>query len=56
MRDRFIFVKSDYKLVRIDLDKNEKEHFEALKNHDHLQPNPSVKEKIFRAFRNYFNR
>ena len=38
------------------LDKKEKEHFEALKNHDHLQPNPSVKEKIFRAFRNYFNR
>ncbi len=38
------------------LDKKEKEHFEALKDHDHLQPNPSVKDKIFRAFRNYFNR
>lgn len=37
------------------LSKEETKHFEALGKAANLQPNPSVKDKIFRAFRNYFN-
>ena len=32
-----------------------KESFEAMKDSENLKSNPSVKEKIFKAFRNYFN-
>lgn len=38
------------------LDKDEKDKMEALKDKEHLQPNDNVKGKIFRAFRNYFNK
>ena len=37
------------------LSKAEKESFEAMKDSDNLKSNPSIKEKIFKAFRNYFN-
>ena len=37
------------------LSKAEKESFEAMKDSDNLRSNPSIKEKIFKAFRNYFN-
>lgn len=36
--------------------KEEKSHFEALKESNNLQPNEGIKNKIFRAFRNYFNK
>lgn len=39
-----------------DLTKDEKQHVEALKGSDTLQPSGSVKDKIFRSFRNYFNK
>lgn len=38
------------------LDKDEKGTMEALKDKKNLQPNDNVKSKIFRAFRNYFNK
>ena len=38
------------------LDKKEREHIEALRSSSHVQAAHSVKEKIFRAFRNYFNK
>lgn len=38
------------------LNKEEKKHIEALKNEENVQPSESVKGKIFRSFRNYFNR
>ena len=30
--------------------------FEKLAGKSHLQPNSSIKDKIFKAFRNYFNK
>lgn len=38
------------------LDKTEKEHIEALKNAEHIKPTDNIKSKIFKAFRNYFNK
>ena len=38
------------------VNKDEKSHFEALKDCDNMQPNEGIKNKIFRAFRNYFNK
>ena len=38
------------------VNKDEKAHFEALKDCDNMQPNEGIKNKIFRAFRNYFNK
>ena len=39
-----------------ELNKDERKSFEAMKDNDNIQPSESVKTKIFRAFRNYFNR
>ena len=36
--------------------KEERKAFEALRENDHMQPNDSIKDKIFRAFRNYFDK
>ena len=36
--------------------KGEKACFEKLAGKSHLQPNSSIKDKIFKAFRNYFNK
>lgn len=38
------------------LSKKEKEHIEALRDSESLKPANGVKDKIFRAFRNYFNK
>lgn len=38
------------------LDREEKACFEKLAGKSHLQPNSSIKDKIFKAFRNYFNK
>ena len=38
------------------LTKEERNAFEALRENDHMQPNDSIKDKIFRAFRNYFDK
>ena len=38
------------------LTKEERKAFEALRENDHMQPNDSIKDKIFRAFRNYFEK
>ena len=38
------------------LDREEKECFVKLAGKSHLQPNSSIKDKIFKAFRNYFNK
>ena len=38
------------------LDSKEKEIFEGIKENKNLQPNDSIKSKIFRSFRNYFNK
>ena len=38
------------------LDKAEREHIEALRDSHHTQPAQSVKQKIFKAFRNYFQK
>ena len=38
------------------LSKEERKAFEALRENDHMQPNDSIKDKIFRAFRNYFDK
>ena len=38
------------------LTKEERKAFEALRENDHMQPNDSIKDKIFRAFRNYFDK
>lgn len=38
------------------LDASEKEHMAALKESSHMQPSDSIKNKIFKAFRNYFNK
>jgi len=37
------------------LSREERDSFEKMKESDHLKPTSSVKEKIFRSFRNYFN-
>lgn len=39
-----------------ELNKEEKKQLEALKDNEHFQPDESVKNKIFKAFRNYFNK
>ena len=39
-----------------ELNKDEKKQLEALKDNDNFQPEESVKNKIFKAFRNYFNK
>ena len=39
-----------------ELNKDEKKQMEALKDNDNFQPEESVKNKIFKAFRNYFNK
>lgn len=39
-----------------ELNKDERKSFEAMKDNENIQPSESVKTKIFRAFRNYFNR
>lgn len=36
------------------LSKDEKKAFESMQNSDNFLPNPSIKEKIFRKFRSYF--
>lgn len=38
------------------LDKDEKKQMELLKDKENLRPNNDIKGKIFRAFRNYFNK
>lgn len=38
------------------LDKKEKEHIEALSDSEHVKASKDVKSKIFRSFRNYFNK
>lgn len=38
-----------------ELSHKEKEYFEKLKASENTQPSPSVKEKIFKKFRNYFS-
>jgi molecular chaperone DnaJ len=38
------------------LSKDEKTMFENIKDNDSMKPSESVKDKIFRSFRNYFNR
>lgn len=38
------------------LSKEERKNFESLSNSKNLQPSVSVKEKIFKSFRNYFNK
>lgn len=38
------------------LSRLDKQHIEALEQSEHLQPSSSVKDKIFRSFRNYFNK
>ena len=38
------------------LTREERKAFEALRENDHMQPNDSIKDKIFRAFRNYFDK
>lgn len=38
------------------LSKEERKNFESLSNSKNLQPPVSVKEKIFKSFRNYFNK
>ena len=38
------------------LTKEERKAFEALRENDHMQPNDSIKDNIFRAFRNYFDK
>ena len=38
------------------LTKEERKAFEALRENDHMQPNDSIKDKIFRAFRNFFDK
>ena len=38
------------------LTKEERKAFEALRENDHMQPNDSIKDKIFRPFRNYFDK
>ncbi len=38
------------------LNNEEKAHIETLKGNAHMQPNESIKAKIFRSFRNYFNK
>ena len=38
------------------LDSKEKEIFEGIKENKNLQPNDNIKSKIFRSFRNYFNK
>lgn len=37
------------------LNKDEMQILEGMKNNEHVQPSSSVKDKIFRSFRNYFN-
>jgi len=37
------------------LSADEKKAFEAMKNSDNLQPNKSIKDKIFQSFRAYFS-
>ena len=37
------------------LSKDEKHAFEKMKDSSNLKPGKSVKEKIFRTFKNYFN-
>lgn len=39
-----------------ELNKDEKKQMEALKDNNNFQPEESVKNKIFKAFRNYFNK
>ena len=36
------------------LSKEERKAIESMKNSDNFSPNPSVKEKIFRKFKSYF--
>ena len=36
------------------LSKDEKAAFERMKESDNLRPTTSIKEKIFRSFKNYF--
>ena len=38
------------------LDKDEKSKIESLNDSKHIQPTDNIKNKIFRAFRNYFNK
>ena len=38
------------------LDREERACFEKLAGKNHMQPNSGIKEKIFKAFRNYFNK
>ena len=38
------------------LDKDEKSKIESLNGSKHIQPTDNIKNKIFRAFRNYFNK
>lgn len=38
------------------LSKKEKEHIEALRDSESMKPANGIKDKIFRAFRNYFNK
>lgn len=38
------------------LDKEEKACFEKLASKNHMQPSTGIKDKIFKAFRNYFNK
>lgn len=38
------------------LDKDEKSKLESLNDSKHIQPTDNIKNKIFRAFRNYFNK
>ena len=42
--------------IPVHLTKDERKAFEALRENDHMQPNDSIKDKIFRAFRNYFDK
>ena len=37
------------------LSKDEKAAMEKLQTSDHFQPTPSIKEKLFRKFRSYFD-
>lgn len=38
------------------LDAKDAEHIKSLKDSSNIQPTPNIKNKIFRAFRNYFNK
>ena len=38
------------------LPKEERKAFEALREYEHMQPTDSIKDKIFRTFRHYFDK